>query len=92
MHRKLKILKMRHFLACHKFSCTIFFKLSLKYLLELFFVLFIVVNKVKTKDSYIKEFDQFSKKNSHSQGVAGSPEMIFQIPALFKECKDLHET
>ena len=36
-------------------------------------------------------FDQFSRKNSHIQGVSSALEMTFQIQALFKEFKDLHE-
>jgi len=31
------------------------------------------------------------KENSHFQGVSSDPEMAFQIQALFKEFKDLHE-
>jgi len=52
-------------------------------------VLFITVNKVNSK--YIKELGQSSRKNSHFQEVSSVLEITFQIPALFKEFKGLHE-
>ena len=83
---------MKHFLAYQKFYCTIFCKLSFKYFFKKIFVLLIAVNKENSKIfTNIKKVNQFSRKNSHFQGVSSALEMKFQIQALFKEVKDLHK-
>jgi len=38
------------------------------------------------------EFDQFSMKNYHFQGVSSALEKAFQIPAVFKKFKDLNQS
>ena len=64
----------------------IFFKISFGYFFTLFFILLIAVNEVNNK---LYKFDPFGRKNSHVQGVSSALEMIFKLPAFFKEFKDL---
>ena len=62
-----------------------------------FKVLLVTCNKRIRENWYsqqftnFKEFGQFSRKNFHFQGFSRALEMTFQIHALSKGFKDLHE-
>ena len=74
-HRKPKILKRRHFLAYHDFSCASFFKLFFWIFLWNFFVLSISVNEdeVNSKQSQIsRSLIKFKKKFLFSRSLKGS--------------------
>ena len=70
--------------AFHKFTSMIFFKLFLDISFAYFLHFFTAVNEVNSKNSIFKETFSFSKSFSSVL------EKTFQIPALFKEFKDLH--
>ena len=90
-NRKHKVQKTRQFLAYREYSSTTFFKLSFGYLFKLFCVVCCCEGRTQSKFANFQEFDQFSRDNSHFQGVSSVLEMTLQIPTLFKEFKDLHE-
>ena len=71
----------------YDFFQAILFDTTLNY-----FGLSIVVNEVNSRNSRTsKNLINLSRKNSHFHGVSSGLEMTFQIQALFKDFKDLHE-
>ena len=80
--------KMNHFSALHELTCMIFYtpfsNISFTYLLHFCFC------KQKKFTSF-KECDQYLRKISHFQGFSSALKQTCQIPALFKEIKDLYE-
>ena len=55
-------------------------------------MLIVAVNEVNSKHSEMSwTLINFQGKNSHDQRFSSALEMTFQIPAFFKELKDLHD-
>jgi len=68
---------------------------SANFLLDMFFIyfcIFIAMNEVNSKHWKISRIlINFSRRNSHFQGVSSAFEKKFQIPAFYKYFNDLHK-
>ena len=91
IYRKPKIPKTRQFLTFHDLFVWFSSNALLNIYLNYFCVVYWCEQSKQLTFTNFKDFDQFSRKNFHFQGVSSALEMTFQIPALSKDFKDLHK-